>query len=1481
MKGFLPFQRRIASLRQKLFLPFLLFILSVSGVQAKTVVIGAGFGKVTQNGMAGLQPGDVLAIQPGKYTGGYFMNLKGITITNNGGAVIFNGNVTLDGLVECTFTGFQFKDVSGVAIRWQNNSRRCTEKNIFFYNCSGSCNDATDHNKYTGDTLSLKLYMCVFDSLTLFKSGQIMLANYGDAKAGVAYTDSLIFSRMKVDSTTTDGTEIRGVFFRLDAHDWVVNYKGFNQLSGDVGMVYMIGSGKIHNLYKNGGRGYISRARVVGLGKSQNIYFYNNIDLNSYDYGMIDARTEPDQVTKYTYDGNCYIYNNTGGNLQDHMGYWASIAVVGTFAPPYNCVVRNNLGFNQMTNGKPPITVNQSSNTWVTDTANNLYFTKPDGVVDPVTGVPLAGSPVLGKGITVPWIKDDIYHTARTGAYDIGAVQHGGSPITPPANQLPVAVAGAAQTITLPVSTASLDGSKSYDPDGSISKFAWSLVTGPGGTIANAAVASTTVSGLTQGTYIFKLTVTDNSNGTGSSLDTIIVKGAANLPPYSNAGADQTITLPVSTVTVDGSASKDQDNGGLISSFAWSQSSGPSTGTIATATKASTTISGLQLGTYVFKLVVTDASGATDTDSLKVTVKAAANLPPISNAGADQTITLPVNSVNVDGSASKDQDNGGLISSYAWSQASGPSSATIGAATKATTTISALVQGTYIFKLKVTDASGATATDSLIITVKMAANVPPVANAGTSKSITLPVNTVNLDGSLSTDADGTIASYSWVQISGPSTSSIANATSAKTAVNNLIAGQYTFELTVKDNAGASSKAQVKITVSSAGLQPPVANAGANQTIQLPVSQVALDGTGSQAPSGTISSYSWTQVSGPSSASWSAPTASKTNATALVAGTYVFQLTIVDNNNAKATDQVTVVVNAAANIPPVANAGSNITINLPTNTASLDGSKSSDADGTISTYSWTMISGPNTPGSTGSNSSKLSLTGLIAGQYSYQLTVTDNKGATATAQVKVTVVAPQNVLPVANGGSSITITLPTNTATLDGTKSSDADGTISKYSWTMVSGPNTATATGATTAKVSLSGLIAGQYIYQLTVTDNDGGSASAQVKITVVAPANKAPIANAGPDQTITAPTSSVNLDGSASYDPDGTIASYSWILKTGTGSITISNGNTSKPSVVGLTTGTYSFQLTVTDNSGATSTDLITVTVNPQPPAPNQAPAANAGNNQTITAPTASVVLNGSSSFDPDGTITKYTWSQASGPNTAVVLGNGTVSPSVSGLAVGTYTFKLLVTDNDGATNTDQVTVTVVAAVTKVNLSPVAKAGSDTTIYLPTNTFQLNAIGSNDPDGNITTYQWQEVSGPNTAAATSLFGAQVDIGNLVAGVYQFQLTVTDNDGSKSTASVKITVVDNVSASKRADQFILFPNPAHDVITGKLTSSINGNIVVNVYDMNGRIVFADQTVKSSEVYQKTYDISKMASGTYSIQIVIANKKTMITKFIKQ
>jgi hypothetical protein len=95
-----------------------------------------------------------------------------------------------------------------------------------------------------------------------------------------------------------------------------------------------------------------------------------------------------------------------------------------------------------------------------------------------------------------------------------------------------------------------------------------------------------------------------------------------------------------------------------------------------------------------------------------------------------------------------------------------------------------------------------------------------------------------------------------------------------------------------------------------------------------------------------------------------------------------------------------------------------------------------------------------------------------------------------------------------------------------------------------------------------------------------------------VSVANVAPTANAGADQTIALPTNSINLVGSA-FDPDGSITSYSWSKISG-GSANIISPNSSSTQVTGLTQGTYSFWLTVTDNRGSTNADAIIITVNP-----------------------------------------------------------------------------------------------------------------------------------------------------------------------------------------------------------------------------------------------------------------------------------------------
>ena len=153
-----------------------------------------------------------------------------------------------------------------------------------------------------------------------------------------------------------------------------------------------------------------------------------------------------------------------------------------------------------------------------------------------------------------------------------------------------------------------------------IVSYQWTKVSGPAsGTITSPTSATTTVTNLSAGTYVFNLLTTDNNTGTLSANDTIVVTSTAPGAITVNAGSDQTITLPSSSVTLTGTAS--QVNG-TIASYRWSQVSGPSSATITTSTLAQTTVTGLVQGTYKFQLLATTAIGTTATDTIQVTVNA-------------------------------------------------------------------------------------------------------------------------------------------------------------------------------------------------------------------------------------------------------------------------------------------------------------------------------------------------------------------------------------------------------------------------------------------------------------------------------------------------------------------------------------------------------------------------------------------------------------------------------------------------------------------------------------------------------------------------------------------------------------------------------------------------------------------------------------------------------------------------------------------
>ncbi|HUR09927.1 MAG TPA: hypothetical protein VM012_01075, partial [Flavitalea sp.] len=407
-------------------------------------------------------------------------------------------------------------------------------------------------------------------------------------------------------------------------------------------------------------------------------------------------------------------------------------------------------------------------------------------------------------------------------------------------NQLPVANAGPDIILTLPSSTASLNGGGSYDPDGTITKYEWSKVSGPDRidfvpiVITTPNGNATTVTNLIQGTYVYNLRVYDNNSGVQNDQVTITVNpDPTPIPPnqlgIANAGPDQNISG--STTTLNGSASYDPD--GAINRYEWRYVSGPSSFSIANTGSAITAINNLVQGTYTFALKIWDNKWEPTEDQVVVVIgaggttppPAGTNKPPVSNAGADATIMLPTNNASLTGSGSYDPD--GSIIKYEWRLQSGPTGSAFANINAANTTVSGLVAGTYTFVLRIWDNKWEPAEDQVVLNVQasnappvITTNQPPVSNAGADVTLTLPSNSFTANGSGSYDPDGSIIKYEWRYVNGPAQFSISNINIANPVINNLAQGTYTFALRIWDNKWEPAEDLIIVKVNSAVVTPP-------------------------------------------------------------------------------------------------------------------------------------------------------------------------------------------------------------------------------------------------------------------------------------------------------------------------------------------------------------------------------------------------------------------------------------------------------------------------------------------------------------------------------------------------------------------------------------------------------------------------------------------------------------------------------------
>lgn len=598
------------------------------------------------------------------------------------------------------------------------------------------------------------------------------------------------------------------------------------------------------------------------------------------------------------------------------------------------------------------------------------------------------------------------------------------------------------------------------------------------------------------------------------------------------------------------------------------------------------------------------------------------------------------------------------------------------------------------------------------------------------------------------------------------------------------------------------------------------------------------------------------------------------------------------------DNVVIDNGGTTQAPPSVTAGGNQNITLPSSgtskaavsmSATLNGSASTS--GSIAGYQWTQSSGPNTASFGNAKAASTSVNGLVQGTYIFKLTATDNMSQSSSAQTTITVnPAPAQTIFTVNAGPDVTITQPTNSVKLTG--STTVQGTtVSSSSWKQLSGPNAASIANGSSISPTMGNLVAGTYVFQVTITNPSGASSSDQMTLKV----NPGTVftVSAGSDITITLPANSVKLNGSATVQ-GVTLKTTVWKQLSGPNSASITNGGTIAPTVGNLVAGTYVFQVIITSTSGGTTSDQMTLKVNAS--AQSSVFTVSAGPDVTVGLPATTVKLTGAATVK-GVTLASCKWTEVSGPNAAGITNSGTISPTISNLIAGTYTFKVTITSTSGGTTSDQMTLTVNAG--SVNTVFTVSAGPDIWIALPTNSWKI--LGTCVVKGlSVKSCKWKQVSGPSTATISGSGSISPVVSNLIAGAYYFQVDITSTNGL-TASDVMILKVNPASTAYSAGatpanastieassatvaNLTLYPNPvtAGQQITLDGQGVKTGTVKIAVVDISGRQVKQLVVENSSESsFHQTIPTDGLARGMYVLTLAVGADQPQQFKFVVQ
>ena len=1144
-----------------------------------------------------------------------------------------------------------------------------------------------------------------------------------------------------------------------------------------------------------------------------------------YDYAAPAADAGPDQQL-------CLPQTSTQLNAQPANGTWSVLAGTGVFANPNNrntIVSGLGVGVNSFLwtifNGPcvPPFT-QDTVNIIVFDPNSPAANAGPDiEVCAPPFSASLQGSTptfpatgtwslVSGQGtvsdpndpnsaITGLGIGTNVFAWTVSNGPCAGSITTDQVAVIVYDQSAPSANAGPDQNICGSNPQATLAANAPLAP----ATGSWTLVSGTA-TITNPASPTTTVTGLGVGQVTLQWAI-DNGPCGAPTTDQVSLFVFDPAQATANAGPDQQLCTPNTGTTLAANAPTFPATG------TWTLVSG--SGTIADPSSPTSAVSGLGVGNNVFRWTITNGPCANPVTFDQVTIQVFDQNVPAANAGPDQELCTPTTSTTMAGSPVIAPGSG------TWTLVSGQGN--IQNPASPTTAVSNLGVGQNVFQWTVSNGPCGPVTQDQV-SIFVFSNAVPVANAGPDQSLCTPNTTATMAGSAVTfPATGT-----WSLISG--TGTITDPADPATTITGLGVGVNVFQWTVDNGAcGAPTSDQVSIIVFDG--TNPVANAGPDQEICVPTFPNTVNMAGSAVT--FPATGSWTLVNG--TGTIAAPSDPNTTVTGLSVGANVFAWTVSNGPcGAPTVDQVTVFVFDQSN--PVADAGPDQDLCTPITSTSLQGS----AVTFPATGGWSLVSGTATISDP--SDPNTSVTGLVVGTVVLEWTVDNGPCANGITSDQVTINIFNGNAQQADAGPDQEICSTTTTVTMAG----NAPVGLATGSWSVVQG--TGTFADPTDEVTSVGGLSVGENVFRWTIDNGACGLSFDEVSVFVFDVAN--PVANAGPDQELCTPTTSATLAGSAVTF----LATGTWTLVSGQGTVTNAASPTS--TVTGLGIGANVFQWTV-DNGpcGAPTSDQVTIFL-----FDNNAPAANAGPDQSFCTPTSSTTLAG----NPPVGAAVGTWTLVSGSGSFTAPNDP--ATTVTGLAVGQNTFRWTIDNGPCGTTNDLVSVFIFDA-----NNPLANAGPDQEICLPT----TQAVLAGSPLTSPATGTWSLISGTGFIAVPGL--ATTSVTGLTLGVNVFTWTVNNGPCTNGITvdTVRIVVYDptNPVADAGPDQAICTPldnvtmaasSPIAPA-TGSWTLVSGTGTITDPTDPNTTITGLPVGV---HVFEWTVDNGSCANGLTSDQVTI-------------